>query len=399
MEPTVMQQISGFLPKSERAIWGGLLLAWFVVLCFIPDPRPLAAPEWAVSIVRSATNFSEPTTRAVASVALRAVGIIGLGILVSMLLCAVLVASEPMRWALPIALLAAPLLALLSMWANHGHFPVKFQLPFVIASALIGALAGLAIRRSRIAAVALIVLVIGIFAWGASTGISDEVDRAARAIGGQLLENAAEIPRGDEGFSTLIRTAFTFAEENSSPSDAVMANKAAIVALGVILGDEQVARVAKRRIDLESMRELRSLRGRVTLRGRNDLARHFWVSAALAVLSDENRSMTVGIGKEMMDAAPGGSGFSFIDLSANRAGILFATLATKDQKSAQRMQQRIRQGLGSDDFLPEIQDLPEGITSDQFQQIYGGLGGTETQRLVAEIERRLSTCAGLVEPP
>lgn len=385
---------SGLRPKSERAIWGALLLAWFVALCFIPDPRPLAAPQWAVSLVHSVTNLAEPSARAVATISLRAIGMIGLGILVAMLL-----ASEQLRWATPLALLAAPLLALLSLWANYGHFPVKFQFPFAVTSAAIGALTGLAIRRNRVAAIALIVLVIGVFAWGASTGVSDEVDLAARAIGNQLLANAAEIPKGDEGFSASVHAAFTFAEENSSPSDAVMANRAAIVALGVILGEEKVARVAKRRINLDDFRELRSLRRRVTLQNRNDLSRHFWVSAALAVLSDENRSTTVGIGKELMDATPGGSGFSFIDLSANRAGIMFAIAATKDTASAQRMQQRIRQGLRSRDFLPDVQDLPEGLTRDQFQQIYGGLGGAETRRMIQEMERRLSTCAGLIDEP
>lgn len=397
-----MQHISGYLPKSERAIWGTLLLGWFLVLCFVPDPRPLAAPEWAVSIVDSMTGFSEPAVRAIATVSLRAVGIVGLGILVSMFSSSVflssgLLAFKPTRWAMPLALLAAPLLGVMSFWVNYGYFPLKFQFPFAVVSATLGALIGLAIRRSRVAAVALVVLVIGLFTWATSTGISDEVDLAARAIGRNLLEHAAEIPKGDEGFAASIHAAFTFAEENSIPSDAVMANKAAIVALGVILGDEQVARVAKRSIDPETMRKLVSLRGRMKLRGRNDLSRHFWVSATLAVLSDESRSLAVGIAKEKMDAAPGGSGFSFIDLAANRAGIQFAVLATRDMASAQRMQERIRQGLTSHDFLPEIADLPEGITSDQFQRIYGGLGGTETQRLAREIERRLATCAGLVD--
>lgn len=397
MEPTSTQPLSRFLPKSERAIWGTVLLAWFVALCFIPDPRPLAAPEWVVSLVDSVTDFSESTTRAIATVALRAVGIIGLGILVSMLLVSVLRPVEQIRWALPSAMAAAPLLALLSMRVNYGYFPVKYQLPFAVVSALIGAFTGLAIRRSPVAAVALTGLVVGVFAWGASTGISDEVDLAARAIGQELLEQAAEIPKGDDGFAVSMRTAFVFAEENSNPQDAVLANKAAIVALGVMLGDEKVARVARREINPEYLRKLKAIRNRVTLRGRNDLSRHFWVSAALAVLADEHRSLTVGIAKEKKDSAPGGSGFSFVDYSANRAGILFATLATKDRASAQRMQRRIRDGLNSHDLLPEVADLPEGISSDEFQRAYGGLGGTESRRLIGEIERRLSTCAGLVD--
>ena len=40
------------------------------------------------------------------------------------------------------------------------------------------------------------------------------------------------------------------------------------------------------------------------------------------VLSDERRTMTVGLLKELADATPGGSGFSFGDLVADRAGSL-----------------------------------------------------------------------------
>ena len=96
--------------------------------------------------------------------------------------------------------------------------------------------------------------------------------------------------------------------------------------------------------------------------GRNDLSRHFWVSAALVILFDENRSMTVRIGKEMMDATEGGSGFSFVDLTADRAGTLLAVAATKNGANARNMQTKIGQGVVIADFFPGIEDLPEGLT-------------------------------------
>ena len=61
------------------------------------------------------------------------------------------------------------------------------------------------------------------------------------------------------------------------------------------------------RINLGRRKAIAALRKRVTLRGRRDLSAHFWVSAALAVLSDQRRSMTVGIAKEMMDATRSGN--------------------------------------------------------------------------------------------
>ena len=116
------------------------------------------------------------------------------------------------------------------------------------------------------------------------------------------------------------------------------------------------------------MVEAQALRKRVTLKGRHDLSQHFWVSAALAVLSNEKHSMTVGITKELMDATPGGSGFSFVDLTADRAGILFTVASTRNAESARVMQLRIQNGVRITDFCPDVRSLPEGISRDDFQQ-------------------------------
>ena len=105
--------------------------------------------------------------------------------------------------------------------------------------------------------------------------------------------------------------------------------------------------------------------------------------------------MTVGIAKELMDATPGGTGFSFVDLTADRAGNLFAVAATRNAESARAMQSRIRNGMGTADLCPDVRNLPEGISRDDFQAEYGGLGGAETRRVVEEIRRRLATCEGL----
>jgi uncharacterized protein YfiM (DUF2279 family) len=303
--------------------------------------------------------------------------------------------SVRLRWAAPIALITAPLLGVASQWINYGYFPIDAQIQLSVASTVLGTLAGLSLRRSQIPLIALIVLGAGLFVWGSSTGITDELDVAARATGLHVLKNSDDVPAGDEGFASLLHLAFTFAEDNSHGTDAVLPNEAAILALGVILGEERVAEVAGRPIDLGRLDEFTSLRSRITLRGRNDLARHFWVSAALAVLSDESRSMTVGIGKEMMDATPGGSGFSFVDLTADRAGTLFAAAATSSPDSARAMQERIRRGVISGDFCPEIDGLPEGLSRDEFQSEYGGLGGVKTKKIVEEIQGRLSRCKGL----
>jgi hypothetical protein len=122
------------------------------------------------------------------------------------------------------------------------------------------------------------------------------------------------------------------------------------------------------------------------------LPKHFWVSAALTVLSDQERSITVGITKELMDAKPGGSGFSFVDLMADQAGNRFAIAATKDDDSARLMQLLLRREITTSDFLPPIEGIPEGMTEAEFQSDYGGLRGKKTTEVVKEIQRRLEKC-------
>ena len=102
--------------------------------------------------------------------------------------------------------------------------------------------------------------------------------------------------------------------------------------------------------------------------------------------------MDVGITKELMDATAGGSGFSFVDLTADQTGTLFAKVATRDVQSARELQLKIRDGIEIADFFPDVTGLPEGIYRDEFQAEYGGLGGAETTKILKEIRRRLTRC-------
>ena len=109
--------------------------------------------------------------------------------------------------------------------------------------------------------------------------------------------------------------------------------------------------------------------------------------------------MTVGLSKELMDAGPGGSGFSFVDLTADRAGVLFALRATSSFDSAIAVQRRLAHGRNVDvaEFMPPIEGLPEGMTDQEFQVVYGGLGGQRTGEVVQEIRQRLRKCQ-LLQP-
>ena len=389
MEPQLSYDSAPFQnpSKHDPFIWTVLLLAWFLLISLLPDPRPLGAPDWAVNMMRSLGGFSDPTARAVATIVLRASGIVVLGILASLVLL-----NFRVSIAAPVAFIGAVVLAIGSMWINYGYFPITMQIQLAIISSIVGALVGMVLRRSKISLAVLIVFLVGLFAWGTSTGISNDLDRAARATGLHLLESADDIPNADEGFKEILRRAFQFAADNADGTNAIEQNKAAILALGVILGEEHVASVAGREIDGGRRKEIAKLDQRISIRGRTDLSRHFWLSAALTVLSDQSRSMDVGITKELMDATAGGSGFSFVDLTADHTGTLFATVATRDLKSAQNLQLKIRDGIEIADFFPDVTGLPEGIYRDEFQAEYGGLGGAETTKILEEIRRRLMRC-------
>jgi hypothetical protein len=382
-------------PGQVVPVFAACLAIWLLLLAVLPDPRPLAAPEWAVERALTWTRLSAPTARLVVSMLLRAAGIAVLGMLLGLAL-----SRLPLRQAAPGALIGTPCLAVAVKWINFGYFPVTSQLAFIVAVAVASALAGLAMRRSRVALLALGVFGAGLFAWGTSTRITDDLYAAARITGELVIERFGKLPADDpESFARLTEVAFAYAEDNSHGVDPVFANRAAILALGVILGEDQVAVVARREVDPARAAGRQAFRSRVLVHGRGDLSQHFWVSGALTVVADAGRALTVGLAKEMKDSTPGGSGFSFVDMLANKAGIRFAVVATRDAGTARDLQLRIARGIATADFFPAIDGLPEGLSRDEFQSAFGGLGSTETRRLFTEIDRRIAGLPGLQPTP
>ena len=233
--------------------------------------------------------------------------------------------------------------------------------------------------------------------WGEAAGAATrelvyaQVDRLLAVLGAT--------PEGDGRFARALETAFADASARSAaPGSAAQQNRAAILALGIVLGHPRLARSVGERLDDERSGAALTLGAGTTLRGRSDWPRHFTVSAALTVLSATAPSDAAGLLKEELDA-DGGSGFSFGDLLADRAGTTFADVATRDDASARQMQERLAAGFRVDDFFPRAADLPEGIPDAELQSRYGGVGGPLYRRQTAEIERRLAQCAAYREAP
>jgi len=129
----------------------------------------------------------------------------------------------------------------------------------------------------------------------------------------------------------------------------------------------------------------------LTLLGRDDLAKHFLVSAAITVSAGSALANFAGVFKEVSDSQ-GGSGFSFADLAADRAGVKFAEIASGSSQQAKLFQQRMRGFLRETDYMPRIDNLPEGIQELQFKRTYNDLDGEAYRMVENEIERRIGAC-------
>jgi hypothetical protein len=213
-----------------------------------------------------------------------------------------------------------------------------------------------------------------------------------RAQIANLIAHAKKLPRNPEArFGAAVRMAFHWAEEQSTTGHAVDQNRAAVLALGIAIGHSDVETLMGAFLDDKTRRTLRATFTGTTLRNRDDWPKHFFVSAALTVITASTVSNASGLLKEERDAA-GGSGFSFADLLADRAGTTFATVATQSEASARALQARLDAEFRLDDFFPHTEGLPEGIQDAEFQRSYGGVGGAGYRRLESEIERRVADC-------
>jgi hypothetical protein len=222
--------------------------------------------------------------------------------------------------------------------------------------------------------------------WG--EGSNEEMRLAVKSHVARLLHAAPGLPGGERRLGAAVEVAFAWARERSATGSPVRENRAALFALGILLGHPRLEEFVGQVVE---ERDRRLALTRPTLRGREDWTQHFFVSAALTVLSAQAPSDAIGLFKEELDAG-GGSGFSFGDLMADRAGTTFALLATGDEATARAIQERLAGGFRVDDLFPEAADLPENIQDAELQSRYGGVGGPLFRAYAAEVERRLWSC-------
>ena len=122
------------------------------------------------------------------------------------------------------------------------------------------------------------------------------------------------------------------------------------------------------------------------LAGRYDSAQHFVISAALAAWAGEPVADAIGVYKELADSRHG-SGFSFADLAADRAGARFGEGLNRDDA---KLQAALHNPLREADLIPSLAGLPEYLGARDFKRQFGDPSSPAYQRLNAEIEQRLA---------
>ncbi len=201
-----------------------------------------------------------------------------------------------------------------------------------------------------------------------------------------LAQEARTFGRAPVSLSMLLHPMIRLAQTRSAQGDPAEENRAALLVLTFHVLGERLSRVVPQAAGWP-----RPMWQRVTLSGRTDLAKHFMVSAAIAAYTDTALADAIGLYKEVEDARSG-SGFSFDDLAADRAGTRFGEAAIK---RAPALQARLEPGVRERDVLPPVADLPGGMSEQEFIARYGGIGAPAYQEMLEEIDRRVAALPAL----
>ena len=174
-------------------------------------------------------------------------------------------------------------------------------------------------------------------------------------------------------FTLALQSGGAASEENRAALTALAAYLAGISLPKLLEGDSQSIRRAPRVL--------------LSLHGRRDFAEHFVISAALSANGGSRLANAIGLIKEEEDAGKG-SGFSFTDLAANRAGARLGERATGD--GAARVRQQLATIRNDAALLPDFRDLPEFMSQAEFDRRFGPVGSPRYLKLIDRIDTRLA---------
>jgi hypothetical protein len=190
-----------------------------------------------------------------------------------------------------------------------------------------------------------------------------------------------------QSLAKYIGPMFTWAKNRSTFETAPKENEAAIMALAIYAGHHRFANLVG---------EVQPIRDKVVLpkampmlKSRGDLNQHFIFSAAIKILSEQGLSIAIGEFKELMDRGDGGSGYSFVDLAADFAGVQFAIAATSPS-SASSVQNILAGNTDERLFFPNIKGLPEGLSKNEFSRRFTEVDSPEYLKMVRSINQKIA---------
>jgi hypothetical protein len=214
-----------------------------------------------------------------------------------------------------------------------------------------------------------------------------EADKARLRFYNDALVRIARGVSSRPDLGELLSPLLALAGERGEAEDAPAENRAALLVLEAFVNNRNLGVLVPGYDTWAKPRRLVPV-----IEGRRDFPQHLMTSAVLAALGDAALSDAVGLYKEVDDSR-GGSGFSFTDLAADRAGTRFGELCVRSVSSARRIQQAATDGLNNGDLMPPVLDLPEHMSESVFMRRFGNTGDARYKKVTVEIERRISTLA------
>jgi hypothetical protein len=183
----------------------------------------------------------------------------------------------------------------------------------------------------------------------------------------------------------LLKPLFELAYQRSTLENAIAENKMVIM----VANDYVNKKETKDLLPTLASKPTTEKRYSTFLYKRVDLAQHFIGSAALTASVNGQIAQVAGEEKELSDAQ-GGSGFSFIDLAADKAGTRFGEMATSSPESARKIQKTMSEIKDYRDFMPDPRDLPEHMDEAEFKQRYQSVDSPAYQELSKLIDARIA---------
>ena len=203
-----------------------------------------------------------------------------------------------------------------------------------------------------------------------------------------LVTLTAQGNANSRSFAAYLAPLMTDAANRRKRSSAVAENRAVIWALTIYFSYGAFEALVGDLVS--SQRALVRPPSGVTLGGRWDLMAHFIYSAGITLATRQGIGIAAGEFKELLDSGNGGSGFSFADLAADRAGVQFVTAAIASEPTAQKLQQSIVANNNEDAFFPDISGLAEGLSEVQFRRLYGSTQSESYRQQLALIDGRIA---------